>query len=80
LPLVLNSSISQCGGTGRRQVSGIARRPLYPALAIIAAAAAIVVDSSGGATTAAALEVVGACPDVNVVLGWETSAGRGAVS
>jgi len=80
LPPVLNSSISQCGGTSRRGVFGVARRPLYPALAIIAAAAAIVVDSSGGATTATALEVVSACPDVNVVLGWKTSARRGAVS
>lgn len=75
------SSISRRGG---RRVADVARHPLRPRFATDTAAAIVIVviviaSAAAAATAAVALEVVGAGPDVDVILGREAGAGRSAV-
>lgn len=76
LPSILNSSISWWNTTGRWKIPCVAQWPLCPSFVIVV----VVIVSSGGTTTTVVLKIVGAGPDVDVVFGWETGAGRGAVS
>lgn len=85
---VADSSISRCGD---RRVTDVARHPLRPRgfaadadadaaiVVVVVVAAASATATATGDSTAVALEVVGAGPDVDVVLGREAGAGRGAV-
>jgi len=52
-------------------------RPFHPDLVVIVVI--VIVGGSGGTVTAAALKVVSAGPDIDVIFGRKTSAGRGAV-
>jgi len=51
-------------------------RPFHPDLVVIVI---VIVGGGGGTVTTAALKVVSAGPDIDVIFGRKTSAGRGAV-